>query len=328
MFKMFTKSAYVKLLAGLMLWLMPGPTAAQWSNDPAINTPVCTAVNKQYTLNFFVPPYAKYVSIPDGSGGMIVTWQDLRLDAGGANRDIYAQRLGADGIPLWTLDGVAICTNSNDQYGPTLVSDGAGGAIVFWPDKRNGNYDIYAQRVNANGVTLWANNGIPISVQPNIQARPTAVSDGIDGAFVTWTDERSGTAALYAQHLSGSGTLLWPVEGVVVCASSTSLYGQGNPLPINDGMGGMIIAWSDYRDAVQYDVYAQRVTAAGVPLWSATGAPVCTNPSQQYVPVVVTNGSGGAIFAWEDHRNGNFRYLCSAIRFVRCAGLDNGWYSM
>ena len=56
------------------------------------------------------------------------------------------------GTPLWTLNGVAICTTVNDQYNPTIVSDGSGGAIITWNDFRNGSdYDIYAQKIDENG---------------------------------------------------------------------------------------------------------------------------------------------------------------------------------
>jgi hypothetical protein len=53
---------------------------------------------------------------------------------------------------------VAVCTATGtptgQQFCPTVVSDGAGGAIVAWDDWRDGanyNCDIYAQRVLANG---------------------------------------------------------------------------------------------------------------------------------------------------------------------------------
>ncbi len=54
----------------------------------------------------------------------------------------------------WSANGVAICTANNYQYGPNLIGDDAGGAIITWDDKRSGFYDIYAQRVDANGKAL------------------------------------------------------------------------------------------------------------------------------------------------------------------------------
>jgi hypothetical protein len=43
---------------------------------------------------------------------------------------------------------VAVCTAAGFQIAPTLVADGAGGAIVTWYDRRNSpDADIYAQRI-------------------------------------------------------------------------------------------------------------------------------------------------------------------------------------
>ena len=90
---------------------------------------------------------------------------------------------------------VPLCTAANQQYSSTIVSDGAGGAIVTWYDIRSGNYDIYAQRVNAAGVPQWTANGVALCTAANNQYSPTIVSDGAGGAIVTWYDYRSGTYA-------------------------------------------------------------------------------------------------------------------------------------
>src|SRR2546426_11777920 len=46
---------------------------------------------------------------------------------------------------------VPLCTATFNQLNPTIVSDGAGGAIVTWYDNRGPYYDIYAQHVLASG---------------------------------------------------------------------------------------------------------------------------------------------------------------------------------
>ncbi len=58
---------------------------------------------------------------------------------------------------------VPICTADASPHWPTIVSDGSGGAIITWGDQRSGSYDIYAQRVDADGNVQWTtNNGVPI----------------------------------------------------------------------------------------------------------------------------------------------------------------------
>src|SRR3989304_788331 len=65
----------------------------------------------------------------------------------------------------WSSDTTVnneICTAPGYQYNPTIVSDGIGGAIITWFDFRNGDYDIYAQRINASGDVQWTADGVPI----------------------------------------------------------------------------------------------------------------------------------------------------------------------
>ena len=70
------------------------------------------------------------------------------------NTDIFVQRIDSTGLPKWTANGVAICTEASDQSVPALAEDGNGGAIIVWKDARNGNSDIYAQRINSLGIVL------------------------------------------------------------------------------------------------------------------------------------------------------------------------------
>jgi len=149
-----------------------------------------------------IEPYLQtsYI-VSDRSGGAIITWMDYR-------NDIYAQRIDAGGILLWTADGIPITTVPSIQAHPQPVSDGAGGAIITWEDYRSGNYDVYAQRLNASGAVLWTTDGVPISTAANDQRGPQLVSDGTSGALITWWDSRSGTNSdIYAQNVNPDGTL-------------------------------------------------------------------------------------------------------------------------
>ena len=88
----------------------------------------------------------------DGAGGAIVTWTDARNSPGGPPiGDVYAQRVSAAGAVQWQWDGVAVCTALGDQQVPSVISDGAGGAIVVWQDPRGPTTDIYAQRIERFG---------------------------------------------------------------------------------------------------------------------------------------------------------------------------------
>ncbi len=201
----------------------------------------------------------------DGAGGAIVTWRDSR---GRASYDIYAQHVLASGVtdPAWPVDGRAMCTAANAQFDPTIVGDGAGGAIVTWWDGRNSaNFDIYAQHVPSNGALdpAWPADGRALCTAPNLQAMPAIVSDAAGGAIVTWQDNRSGTYSdIYAQHVLRTGVVdpVWPADGRAVCTAPNN---QTVPQIVSDGEGGAIVAWQDYRNGTSADIYAQRVLANG-----------------------------------------------------------------
>jgi hypothetical protein len=204
----------------------------------------------------------------------------------------------------WVQNGVALCAQAVDQMDPRSAPDGAGGAIVTWGDLRNGNYDIYAQRVDASGAPQWTADGVVICTAMNDQLDPMIVADGMGGAIVTWYDYRSGTNYdIYAQRVDASGVAQWTANGVAVCAAAND---QLSPVLIADGTGGAIVAWYDYRSGTNYDIWAQRVNASGAVQWSPGiyGQAICTATGNQAFPVIVSDGADGAIIAWLDRRSG------------------------
>ena len=237
-----------------------------------------------------------YQTIPalttDGSGGCIVTWQDARA----GNIDIYVQRITGAGTPYWTLDGVGICVQGASQSLPTIVSDNAAGAIILWQDPRS-TQDIYAQRVNSGGIVQWTANGLPVCAAILDQTFPVAISDGAGGVIAAWQDQRAG-ASIHAQRLNSLGVALWATDGVALCSATSATA----PAIAQDGANGAIVTWQDQRSGI--DVYAQRVGAAGVPLWTGNGVIVCNVINSQYSPVITEDGAGGGVISWHDLRSG------------------------
>jgi len=182
--------------------------------------------------------------------------------------------------------------------------DGEGGAIIVWQDKRDGQYDVYAQRINELGHPLWQANGVSVTIFANEPRSPFPVVTGVgDGAIVAWRDAHSGTSSVYAQHISRDGIPAWP-GGVLIGTTPATLRDTVVQI-IGDDSGGAIIAWVDRRAGagLQYhDIYAQRVDRDGAVRWSPGGVPLCTEPKEQDWPRIRRDGSGGAIVAWHDLR--------------------------
>jgi hypothetical protein len=268
---------------------------AQWSSDPSLNTPICTAANTQNSPQL----------ISDGTGGTIIAWADKRT----GEWDIYAQRINAAGVAQWTENGVAICTAANLQFDPKLVSDGEGGAIITWSDFRIGdtNSDIYSQRISAAGVVQWTADGVAICTASYFQWQQVITSDGIGGAIIAWQDDRNGGTVLnveiYSQRISVAGVVEWNANGVAIC---TALNNQLSPVITSDSTNGAIIAWYDYRNGTtNSDIYSQRINVSGVIQWAINGVSICTASNFQTLGSIISDGASGAIIAWYDRRNGS-----------------------
>lgn len=251
--------------------------------------------------------------VSDGSGGALVIWLDTR-NSTTTGSDIYAQRLGTDGAIGWTSDAI-VSAAVGDQAAAEIVSDSSGGAIVGWHDMRNGNLDIYVQRLAGNGTTIWANDGVAISVAGDTQQLPQIASDGAGGAILAWesfVDINNGAHDIYMQRIDSSGNVQWAVNGafLVTWHNATGAYRESFAQVVADGTGGAIVVWRDRRNpGLGSNIDAQRVDSTGARQWANIrpgdihGVPVCEASGNQISPRAISDGSGGAFVVWEDNRD-------------------------
>ena len=211
--------------------------------------------------------------------------------------------------PSSPTTNLPICTAANLQLVPCIATDMAGGAYIAWQDHRvSTDVNIYAQHVLATGVVdpAWPLNGLLVCGATGSQSIPKAESDGSGGVLVAWTDARSGTNDIYAQHVLANATVdpAWPANGLAVCSATGS---QSGVRLVSDAAGGAVLAWRDLRNDT--DLYAMRVLAAGVvdPTWPANGVALASGVGAQKftsITPMVADGHGGLFAAWQDTRNG------------------------
>ena len=282
------RSFRLSLLLACAAALGGSPALAAWPHDPNVNVPLCQATGDQDLTR----------AVSDGAGGAIICWTDSR----GSGTHIFAQRVSAAGVPLWTTDGVQLSTFAGAEVNPAILADGAGGAIVVYQEVHGSFYDIYAQRVNASGALQWTATGLPVCQAAQNQQTPRLCADGAGGAIITWADFRGGAALdIFAQRLNGAGSPQWATDGVAVCQVANT---QDSPVICADGAGGAIITWHDQRITGNDDIYAQRLNGSGALQWFATGVQVNGSPNTQAAPQIVPDNAGGAIVTWQDLRNG------------------------
>ncbi|MET0553982.1 MAG: hypothetical protein ABW221_13145 [Vicinamibacteria bacterium] len=225
--------------------------------------------------------------------GVVMAWAKAMQGPGGGI--VSAQRIGPAGQREWGENGVPLCTHTTGCHDPFVVADDADGALVVWTVGTSFE-QLYAQRLAPNGTALWAAGGFRVAPTASRQTAPVVVADGTGGVAVAWLDDRSGAPEVYAQRLDRTGTPLWPAGGVRVAAGPA----VASPRLVALG-GGIVVAWTDRRNG-HADVFAQRLSAAGAPLWPADGLPVTAAPGDQTLPILLADGLGGVVLAWQDRR--------------------------
>ncbi len=239
------------------------------------------------------------VMCSDNSGGVYIAWQDSR----NANLDIYAQRVNSTGAVQWTADGIPVYSDTYDQVSPQIASDGSGNAIIVWTDSRNflSTLDIYAQKIDLAGSSLWAADGESVCSASDYQSNAKIVNSGTDEVIVAWEDERGSDKDIYAQRIITNNSYLynyWSYDGEIVCSASSDQY---NIQLLSNSTGEAIISWTDERNGDR-DIFAQRINSTGQIGWINNGEAICSEVNDQFDQEIISDGYSGAIITWSDRR--------------------------
>ncbi len=266
-----------------------------------------TSGNIKWTTNG-VPVIVKSLGQKDGkvildqSNNSYMVYQD----SAAGEWDVYAQKLNVSGIQQWTSNGALVCNAGDKQVNPRLESVSTGGIFVVWQDRRNGlDYDVYAQKLDANGVRQWdiPNNGIWVCSTIGTQSNPKIEPFGT-GFITAWQDLRTGADYdIYAQYINDNGIAQWAPNGKVIC---NALDNQSAIDMKNNGVDGAYIIWKDYRSGAYYDIYMQKITYAGTIAWVNNGIIISNANYDQINPNIAIDLSGDALVTWQDSSAGSW----------------------
>ena len=187
-----------------------------------------------------------------------------------------------------------------------VFPDSAAGKYVSCVDMRTGGpFPFQAQRILLSGTRsdAWEPDMSRLCLGSMEGVPYQRVADGSGGEFIGWVDARLELTDIYLQHFGAVGNPAagWPAEGLPVCTAPNS---QSHLAMCADGLGGVVLAWQDFRDGAS-DIYASRITADGHlgAGWQPNGDPVCSAVGDQAGPTLARSPDG-FFLAWEDRRSG------------------------
>ncbi|MDZ4384215.1 MAG: hypothetical protein U0940_01895, partial [Nitrospirota bacterium] len=253
------------------------------------------------------------VLVKSGGGGYLALWHDLR-NQGTNGADIYGAWIAGDGTVGPEME---ICTCSGDQWNPVAGYDPVSNTfLVIFLDARgssnnqtgnvNDNFDLYGAVIPAGG--SGSVTAFPVVSAVNGQRGPQIGYDyGNARYYMAWNDRRGGLSVgydIYGSRVTTSGALL-DGSGVLITGASGN---QFRPMVTDrrpgSGVSSHLIAWTDYRNGTQADVYGVYVNGSGLIVGGDIA--ISTNGSEQVNvagDVDWVNTKKG-IVGWIDQRNG------------------------
>ncbi len=258
------------------------PAQSRWSNSPQVNNTIVNLSSGQFS-----PVIAR-----DGEDGAIIVWVDNRS----GNFDLYGIRIDVAGDLKWDEGGTPLITAVNSQESPAMTESENGDFFVAWQDNRLSSSfkEIFVQRFNIDGEPIWlqearahtGNNGPPRIILENLGNLITA----------SFTTGFFNQAALSGQILdAGTGNTQFKPDPRIFDIQSQALNADQAPAVAAGLSGGILAAWADSRG----DTTLQAVGMLNNgDLWNAGQLTISNDIKPETFPVIVSDGSEGAIIVW------------------------------
>lgn len=256
-------------------------------------------------------------------GNYLVVWEDNRH----GNWEIYAQ--------LWNCqktkvnNPVRVTNNASHSLNPDVVCGYLpSGPVcwVVWEDFRDGNWNIYGQRLNGVGALVGGNiqltNNTGIQRFPAIARNPEGTGCNPDGTFfVVWHDSRNAAKGfaydIYGQQLDNVGP----------CGANVAVYtGVGAQVYPDIAYGTANdryqAVWEDNRSG-NWDIYGRMALPSG--MGASPSFAVAAGASSQNRPAVAydLNTNNQFLTAWQELTAGNWDV--KSRRTTGLGALLGGW---
>jgi hypothetical protein len=288
--------AWVEQAAGgdMSVWLLrvraDGRPAKGW---PASGVPVAPDC-----------PWATYPALVRLGDGVAVGW----IEARDQNQRIRLAAFGPDGRPLarWPADGITLSPSGAYGDAVVLASGGGGGVFAAWTEMQGRLSDLQVSYASgASTVRRWTlvSQGVPPDAT-QLEQHPEIVPDGIGGAIVVWTDERSRERAMprdlmdvFAQRISPSGQGAWTPTAQGSHPIAAGPWYQLDPHLVSDGKGGGFFSWNERGPGLTDSGRVQHLLADGgvAPGWPAQGIALGLEVSS-----LTPDLNGGVFAVWAD----------------------------
>jgi hypothetical protein len=177
------------------------------------------------------------LQVETGSDSVFMAWADNRA----GNLDIYAQKMDWMGQMAWGANGTAVFAGVGVQERPRICVYGSD-TWYAWDDDRNGNRDVYLQKMHPNGTRVYSTSGFGVCVELGDQWATNIAYDPVLGACVTW-DALDGpsTTKVHAQNLYEDQL---PIVSCTITPNPAEINNVVEFTDLSSDADGSIVAWA------------------------------------------------------------------------------------
>jgi len=157
---------------------------------------------------------------------------------------------------------MVICNHSGEGTITKVSPALDGGCYVSWWDNTSGNYDLYLQRLDGDGIAQWADNGLLISnhAQETWLTDYDLDTDSAGYAILAINDIRTGGDwDIYAYRISPAGDFAWGANGLTI---SNNAAFEAIPSSVVTAAGNIVITWQE-----ENILHLRKVTPEGIDFW-------------------------------------------------------------
>lgn len=210
--------------------------------------------------------------LPGNSEGFWVLWEGFSQN----NWQVFVQKLSWQGGPLASFQVLSGLPHT--IYQANYLEDGYGGffAVYESSDLQSSGKDLYLVRYNRAAQKVYE---VPLCLEVGDQQNPRLYKRGTE-LLVVWEDNRRQDWDIYYQRLDiATGKPLLASAGKAL----VELPGpQLNPhLVLDYFQNEAVVVWEDKR-RLKPDLYFQRISAEGKPLWAFEGQGLVVAPYAQH----------------------------------------------
>jgi hypothetical protein len=306
-------------LAAAVLGLLVTPFAlADWSTDPSENTPVAVAPNDTVEPKVVAMPDGSgcYVSWYDNRGGgydvylqrfdrngnpqwtvngiqiadttfssvqdyglavdlqgyAVLAFQDSRF-GGTSAPACTVTRVSPKGMQVWGPNGKQVTLAGQSAGKPEVCVAADGDIVAAWIQGSG----TAMQRLSPTGTARWATPKLLTATGSlfTTDIQPSGADGTVIVSLLSYTTF-TGAKTLKCMKVNVDGTNAWPA--IVPVFTSGSLQFGNFPSFVHCGGGGGLFAW--YTTG-PLQVFAQRISGAGVPMWGTNGVAVATTTGRE-----------------------------------------------